>query len=113
MTAVALVLRPEAIYWRRRVTTLALFAVLVIALVTLAGRLGGVPHAASGPSSPQLIAERTHVVAPGDTLWIIARSVQPTGDVRPLVQELADARHGAPLEIGERMRVPEVTSARR
>ena len=108
MAAATFTIRPEPVYWLRRAVALALFAALVIALVTVAGRLGGVPHAASGPGSPhvQLIGEQVHVVAPGDTLWTIARSVQPTGDVRPLVQELADARHGAALQVGDRIVIP-------
>jgi nucleoid-associated protein YgaU len=85
---------------------LLLVAGLVLALGTTAARLGGVPHAASEPISVELVSQRVHVVTPGDTLWTIARSVQPTGDVRPLVQQLAAVRHGAPLQTGERIVVP-------
>ncbi len=50
---------------------------------------------------------RTVVVAPGDTLWSIARSLQPTGDVRPLVDQLAAANGGAAIAAGERLVVPD------
>ncbi|HZN15795.1 MAG TPA: LysM domain-containing protein [Acidimicrobiales bacterium] len=105
-----------AVYRRRRIVTMLLVAGLVLALATVAARLGREPHIASEPTSPrvQLVSREVHVVAPGDTLWTIARSVQPTGDLRPLVQQLAGARHGAPLQVGERIVIParEVVAAR-
>jgi hypothetical protein len=51
------------------------------------------------------IAARIHVVQPGDTLWSLARLLQPDGDVRPLVARL-QAEHGpGPLVPGERLRL--------
>ena len=77
---------------RRRFVALVLLAALAVALV-LAVRagmatLGGVPASApegniTGPPA------RVVVVQPGDTMWTIARTVQPDGDVRPLVDALA------------------------
>ncbi|MBA3655382.1 MAG: LysM peptidoglycan-binding domain-containing protein [Actinobacteria bacterium] len=101
---------PIAIYWRRRAVALLVFAGLVLALATTAARLGREPHVASEPTSQrvQLVATHIHVVAPGDTLWTIARAAQPTGDVRPLVHQLAGLRRGAPLQVGERVSVPVV-----
>jgi Tfp pilus assembly protein FimV len=48
------------------------------------------------------------VVQPGDTLWSIARrlSPEPGTDVRPVVDALAAARDGRPLEVGERIVLP-------
>jgi hypothetical protein len=43
------------------------------------------------------------VVQPGDTLWAIARRIQPTGDVRPLVDELAHRAGGAAVVSGQRL----------
>ena len=48
------------------------------------------------------VAARAYVVQPGDTLWGIARSLQPTGDVRPLVDELSRRVGGAGLQPGQR-----------
>ena len=46
------------------------------------------------------------VVQPGDTFWSIARSVQPSGDVRPLVAQLAREHGGSALQPGDRISVP-------
>jgi hypothetical protein len=104
------------VYWRRRLVALVIFAGLVLALATMAGRLRSVPHAASEPRSlsTELVGRQVHVVQPGDTLWSIARALHPSGDVRALVQQLADARHGAELRVGERIEIPtEISGARR
>ena len=96
----------EVVYRRRR---------LVAAVLTLSVLLGGRaaadlawsgPLAAPEPTQPVLIGERVHIVQPGDTLWTIARSLQPTGDVRRLVDALAAQRHGAALQVGERIALP-------
>ena len=47
-----------------------------------------------------------HVVQPGETLWTIARALQPRGDVRPLVDRLAKAHGGAALQVGDRIPLP-------
>ena len=109
MTAVAISLRPTPdVFRRRRAVAVLLLAGLVLALATTASRLGREPHVASEPTSQpvQLVGNRVHVVQPGDTLWTIARRTQPTGDVRPLVQYLAEKRHGAALQVGEKIAVP-------
>lgn len=53
---------------------------------------------ASTPSAPAVV-----VVQPGDTLWAIARRLQPTGDIRPLVDELAHRAGGAAVVSGQRL----------
>lgn len=97
-----------------RAVTISWAAVLVAAVVVL-GWLGGGPLAASGPVPPGAeapsdralwVARRSYVVQPGDTLWAIARQVQPTGDVRPLVSRLADGRDEGPLRPGELLLLP-------
>lgn len=121
---------PSSVYWRRRILVL-----LVVVGAFLAGgkaleALGGGPLAAaevrSSPSSavaghsappanrtsPTVhlvttpVHRATYVVQPGDTLWSIARSLQPEGDVRPLVDDLAASRQGRPLQPGERIELP-------
>ena len=52
-------------------------------------------HAASG-----------YVVQPGDTLWSIARHLQPEGDLRPLVDQLVDLNGGTDLAVGQRLPIP-------
>lgn len=96
----------EVVYRRRRLVV----AILVLS-VLLGGRVaadlvGSGPLAAPEPTPPVLVSERSYVVQPGDTLWTIARSLQPTGDVRRLVDRLAAQRHGAALQVGERIVLP-------
>lgn len=71
------------------------------------GRLGAGPLASVERSSgPQLIAEHTHVVTAGETDWSIARAAQPSGDVRPLVEYLADQHSGRALQVGDVLTLP-------
>lgn len=104
--------RPSTrVYHRRRLVVGVLVAALLLTAGAVLGRLGGgpltapetAPAAATAPASaPRLI----HVVQPGDTLWVIARALQPTGDVRPLVDKLEATRHGQPLRVGEVITLP-------
>jgi hypothetical protein len=75
----------------------------------LADTSGGGPLTTAGRSaseSPRLITRSKAIVQPGDTLWSIARRVQPTGDVRPLVSALIDEYGGRPLQVGETISLP-------
>ena len=105
------------IYRRRRLV--AALAVIVLAFcLFLAGRataglLGSGPLTAAETRGVPVVAldtkpvaETTYVVRTGDTLWSIARRVQPVGDVRPLVDALAETRGGHPLQPGERIVLP-------
>ncbi len=62
------------------------------------GHLPAVPGHRPGAAS--------YVVQPGDTLWSIARSLQPDGDVRPLVRGLSAANGGAVLAVGQVLVLP-------
>ena len=109
--------KPSQATFRRRRAIAALLAALLTTLVvlgaleflgaaraTVAG-FGGGPLTASEPAALELqpVRRTTYIVQPGDTLWTIARRLQPTGDIRPLVDHLASARDGAPLRAGERV----------
>lgn len=95
---------------------LALAVVLALAMLG-AVRLLGADAAASGPASTagelasvgagaSTSPAPTVVVAHyGDTLWSIARKLQPEGDVRPLVDELAARAGGADIAAGDRIDV--------
>ena len=93
---------PPPTYWHRRV------AVLLAALVLIGG-LGLVLRAAGGsithepPAAPANPSSPTggYVAQPGDTIWSVARRLQPEGDVRPLVDRLVAARGSAGLAVGE------------
>jgi Tfp pilus assembly protein FimV len=90
-------------------------ALLVSLAVLGVLNLLGADAAASGPVST---AAATHpagagahtssapvevVVQPGDTLWSIARRLQPSGDVRQLVDRLASRAGGAAVASGQRL----------
>ena len=86
---------------RRRVVAVFLLA-FVFALCISAGQVlanrGGAPA-----STPTVRPATTYVVQPGDTLWAIARRLQPTGDIRPLVDELARRAGSAAVVAGQRL----------
>jgi hypothetical protein len=101
--------RPSAAtYRRRRVVASLLLALAVAGLVLgarqVAGTPGGDPAPASGgsPAAPVV-----HVVQPGETVWAVARVIQPEGDLRPLVDALVSANGGsAALAVGQRLVLP-------
>ena len=106
-----------AVYRRRRLLAAVLVVLAVVAAVFVVvpavsagvGALGGRPLTPSGApvSTPmQPVAADTYVVRSGDTLWSIARRMQPSGDIRPLVDRIAAARHGASLRPGDRITRP-------
>ena len=92
---------------------------LVAALVALAAVLVGTWAISSGalaalaPAPPSVgasaaaPASTTVVTAEaGDSLWTIARRLQPAGDVRPLVDELVALNGTGPLQPGDQIVVP-------
>jgi nucleoid-associated protein YgaU len=96
---------PHPAYWRRRLVVVALAIVLVGTLLSAAGSIaaafGDVPASVPGRRP----AQRTYLVQPGDTLWSIARSYRPTGDVNGLVTQL-ERLNGAALRVGQRIMLP-------
>lgn len=97
----------RARYRRRRiVAALLLVAVVTTALLlanaVLAGSAGGgTPTSAAGTA-----AAAVHVVQPGDTLWSIARDLDPAEDVRLTVDRLVALNGGSPLQVGQRLVLP-------
>ncbi|HEX2062901.1 MAG TPA: LysM domain-containing protein, partial [Acidimicrobiales bacterium] len=94
----------RARYRRRRLAVAVLGALVLLGARAALGLPEGGSPATPGPApatTPAGAGPPTHVVQPGDTLWTIARTLQPEADVRPLVDRLAAARNGAPLRPGE------------
>ena len=100
------------LYRRRRLAAAAVVLIglaLLIMVSTLAvqaalGRTGGGPLTATGAlPGGQLAGSDVYVVRPGDTIWSIARSVDPRGDVRPLVDKISSQLGGTNLYPGERL----------
>jgi nucleoid-associated protein YgaU len=104
---------PASVYRRRRLVVAALLLGALLAGSWVLGALGGGSLTASEAGSTtavelrmEPVSQATHVVAPGDTLWSIARQLVPEGDVRPVVDSLAAHRNGRPLQVGERITLP-------
>ena len=102
----------QAVYRRRRIAVLLCAAAFVACawqgLHWLTGMSGDGPLTVAGqPESlvteldTKLVTSARVIVQPGDTLWTIARRVQPSGDVRPLVARLSAQRDGRSLQVGE------------
>ncbi len=89
-----------AVYRRRRLVVLALALGMILGLLSFGRQADASPD-------PVAAAEATVVVVqPGDTLWTIARTLQPEGDHRALVSTLSDLTDGAVLQPGQRIIVP-------
>jgi hypothetical protein len=63
------------------------------------------PLPTSGADASTSSASEVVVVQAGDTLWAIARRLHPEGDVRPVVDELAERAGGPGLVVGQRLDV--------
>jgi hypothetical protein len=102
------------IYRRRRIAAagllvgLALFVmVATLAVQAALGRTGGGPLTATGAlHAGQLADGQVWVVRPGDTIWSIAESIDPNGDVRPLVDRITQQLHGSELYPREHLAIP-------
>jgi hypothetical protein len=100
-------LAQQAVYRRRRVVAVALLILTTTVVLLLVGAVsarsagGGTPVSAAGNLAPAV-----HVVQPGDTLWSIARDLEPQADVRLTVDRLVDLNGGAPLTVGQRLVLP-------
>jgi len=110
-------LPPQAARSRHRATVARRYRAAGVCAVALAAcavwvqagatdRPGSGPLAAPGAGPTRAVAARMWVVQPGETVWGIAHALQPTGDVRPLVDTLASQLHGRPLQIGQRLLLP-------
>lgn len=96
-----------AVYRRRRLLVL-LVVVTVLILGAMAARAGAqVAGRWAAPTSAVIDGPTVEATAErGDTLWTLARRVQPTGDVRPAVEAMLAERGTTAVQVGERVRVP-------
>jgi hypothetical protein len=96
---------PPSTYRRRQALAAGGVAALAAVASVVLGALGG--GSLTAPERPlPAVAGQLYEVQPGDTFWAIARSLDPDGDPRPLVDRLV-ADHGGPvLVVGEQLRLP-------
>jgi nucleoid-associated protein YgaU len=109
------------IYRRRRLAvlgaalSLVLVAVLLISMaghgeatgVQIAPTEAPIVHdpAAFGAGGQSVPARAVYLVQPGDTIWSIARQLDPSGDPRATVDRIVALNGGAALEPGQHLRL--------
>jgi len=106
---------PSSTYWRRRIVVAGLLVGLLwvtLGATQLVSAQGPDVHLAAAPTMVESAAGeapaggRVVLVQPGDTLWSIARGLQPTGDVRPLIDRIAKFNGGHSLTAGQTLMLP-------
>ena len=102
-------------FWRRRVVCLT---ALLLGLWVLSASFGSLfasqgvenptvlPTVMESAASESLSSGSSVIVKPGDTLWSIARQLQPAGDIRPLVDRIAKMNNGHSLIAGQALLLP-------
>lgn len=89
----------------------ACVAVLLTLLISHGAFAGAVPAApgtgSAAAAAPAPGSVRSVTVEPGDTVWSIARRVQPDGDVRPLVDRIVALNGSTVVVAGEELTVPQ------
>ncbi len=92
---------------RRRRALLSFLAVLVVVLLALPwGETGGRSGVAGTVTTRALSPHSVYVVQPGDTLWSIARRLDPSTDPRPIMAELAARNGGDVVAAGAALVLP-------
>jgi LysM repeat protein len=90
----------------RLARVLAATGLAVLAAVVLSTRFADAGSPAPAATGVGVSSAMVVVVQPGDTLWSVARSLQPSGDLRPLVARLSRANGGSGVRAGDRLSVP-------
>lgn len=107
-------LRPDAGSGRRRAVDrrvrlarlVAVSGLGVLGAVVLSTRFADAESPAPAATGVGVSSAVVVVVQPGETLWSVARALQPSGDVRPLVARLSRANGGSGVRAGDRLTVP-------
>lgn len=100
--------RRRRMYLQRRVAAAAVALVVAVGLVSAASSLLGAAAPAGAADSP---VASSYEVAPGDTLWSIAGSLDLDADRRQVVDLLADANGGSVIRPGQRLVIPASVTA--
>lgn len=116
----------SSVYMRRRLVAGTLMILVLLAATYLVRFIGssGEIVLPTVPTADQLVATSIPSDAPGtlrgqalvpggmyiaqagDTMWVIARSMRPTGEVAGMVRALIKLNGGPSLEVGQRVLLP-------
>ena len=96
--------RQQRTFLRRRLAAVIMLVAFGWAAVSLVGGILGGGEAGAGV--PPAAASSRYVVAPGDTLWDVAVSLHVGGDVRDVVDRLAEFNGTDQLVPGQVVEIP-------
>jgi len=85
--------------WLAAVLVAAMIWLVVTTVTTLVAWTVGVGE----PTLPGNGALVTHTIEPGDSVWSVARQYQPSGDVRPFVDEIVGLNGGTKIFVGQEL----------
>jgi len=88
-----------AMRWVAVVLVAAMIWLVVTTVTTLIAWTVGVGE----PTLPGNGAAVTHTIEPGDSVWSVARRYQPSGDVRPFVDEIVGLNGGTQVFVGQEL----------
>lgn len=104
--------RPVPRYLVRRLMAMVVLAAALLVLMATGNAVISAVSGEAGTSAPSSVesvvldASNSHVVAPGETLWSIARRVAPESDTRATVDALIAANGSPVIRAGQTLVLP-------
>ena len=94
---------PKITYFRRRFLVGLLLVIVGAIFWTAISLVVGVGEEQVGADLSNSAPREVYIVAPGDTLWSIAGSIDNDGDPRDTVDRLAALNGGSSIYVGQRL----------